>query len=239
MATTFQNSSMVLSIGIFFTLIILGLASTLPSALLHGLTAQGVPAADAARVTALPPVSVLFASLLSYNPAQTLLGPVITHLAPARAAYLTGHSFFPSLITASFGHGLSVAFDFAVVACLVAAVASLLRGGKYIHDEQAAAPRETAAAEASPAMSSAEGATARAPRPRPLQLAPDSPPVTETVYCHEIQPALTKRVTDHEPHSECQGRQRLSPAPGEAVGSPIGSRILYLKTPLTGRDGGI
>jgi len=176
MATTFQNSSMVLSIGIFFTLIILGLAATLPAALLHGLTAQGVPAADAARVAALPPVSVLFASLLGYNPVQTLLGPVITRLAPARAAYLTGHGFFPSLITASFGHGLSVAFDFAIIACLVAAVASLLRGGKYIHDEQAAAPRETAAAEARPAMSSAEGVTGRAARPRPLQLAPDCPP---------------------------------------------------------------
>jgi hypothetical protein len=114
----------------------LGLAATLPSALLHGLTAQGVPAADAARVAALPPVSVLFASLLGYNPAQTLLGPVIAHLAPARAAYLTGRGFFPSLITASFGHGLSAAFDFAIAACLVAALASLLRGGRYVHGEQ-------------------------------------------------------------------------------------------------------
>ena len=140
MSATFQNSSMVLSIGIFFTLIILGLAATLPSALLHGLTAQGVPAADAARVAALPPVSVLFASLLGYNPVQTLLGPVIAHLPPAHAAYLTGRGFFPSLITPSFGHGLSVAFDFAIAACLVAAVASLLRGGRYVHGEQ---PEET------------------------------------------------------------------------------------------------
>ena len=162
MATTFQNSSMVLSIGIFFTLIILGLAATLPAALLHGLTAQGVPTADAARVAALPPVSVLFASLLGYNPVRTLLGPALTHLAPARAAYLTGHSFFPSLISSAFEHGLSIAFDFAIIACLVAAVASLLRGGKYIHDEQVA-------------MSSAEGAAAPAAGPRPLQLAPDCP----------------------------------------------------------------
>jgi len=176
MATTFQNSSMVLSIGIFFTLIILGLAATLPAALLHGLTAQGVPAADAAKVAALPPVSVLFASLLGYNPVQTLLGPALTHLAPARAAYLTGHGFFPSLISPAFEHGLSVAFDFAIIACLIAAVASLLRGGKYIHDEQAAAPRQTAPAEARPAMSSADGATARAARLLPLQLAPDCPP---------------------------------------------------------------
>jgi MFS family permease/DNA-binding MarR family transcriptional regulator len=160
MSATFQNSSMVLSIGVFFTLIILGLAATLPSALLHGLTAQGLPAADAARVAALPPVSVLFASLLGYNPVQTLLGPALAHLAPARAAYLTGRGFFPSLIAPSFGHGLSVAFDFAIAACLVAAVASLLRGGKYIHGEQ----QEKTAAEPGPAISPADGTTGPAAR---------------------------------------------------------------------------
>jgi MFS family permease/DNA-binding MarR family transcriptional regulator len=170
MATTFQNSSMVLSIGIFFTLIILGLAATLPPALLHGLTAQGVPAADAARVAALPPVSVLFASLLGYNPVQTLLGPALTHLAPARAAYLTGRGFFPSLISPAFEHGLSVAFDFAIAACLVAAIASLLRGGKYIHGEQAAAPR-AAATQARPALSLAGNAVTSPPA-----LALDCPP---------------------------------------------------------------
>jgi len=140
MATTFQNSSMVLSIGIFFTLIITGLAATLPGTLLHGLTAQGVPAAAATRVAALPAVSVLFASLLGYNPVKTLLGPLLTRLSPARAAYLTGRGFFPSLIAPSFAHGLSVAFDFAIVACLIAAVASLLRGRRYVHEEHAAGP---------------------------------------------------------------------------------------------------
>ncbi len=133
MTATFQNSAMVLSIGIFFTLIILGLASSLPGALTHGLVAQGVPPADAARVGALPPVSVMFAALLGYNPIQTLLGPVITKLPPSHAAYLTGHTFFPSLISGPFSHGLAIAFDFAIAACLIAAVASLLRGGKYVH----------------------------------------------------------------------------------------------------------
>ena len=99
MSATFQNSAMVLSIGIFFTLIILGLAGSLPAALNHGLVAQGVPRADAARVAALPPVSVMFAALLGYNPVQTLLGPVISHLPASHAAYLTGRSFFPALIS--------------------------------------------------------------------------------------------------------------------------------------------
>jgi MFS family permease len=134
MSATFQNSAMVLSIGIFFTLIILGLASALPTALGHGLTAQGVPHADAARIAALPPVSIMFAALLGYNPVQTLLGPVLTKLPASHAAYLTGHSFFPMLISGPFQQGLDVAFDFSIAACVIAAVASLLRGRKYVHE---------------------------------------------------------------------------------------------------------
>ena len=139
MSATFQNSAMVLSIGVFFTLIILGLAGTLPGALNHGLVAQGLPHADAARIAALPPVSVLFAALLGYNPVRTLLGQAISKLSPGHAAYLTGHTFFPSLISAPFKHGLEVAFIFAIACCLIAAVASLLRGGKYVHDDSSPA----------------------------------------------------------------------------------------------------
>ncbi|MGH3121983.1 MAG: MFS transporter [Streptosporangiaceae bacterium] len=138
MSATFQNSAMVLSIGIFFTLIILGLASSLPTALSHGLIAQGVPRADAARVAALPPVSIMFAALLGYNPVQTLLGSAISKLPASHAAYLTGRSFFPALISPSFSNGLAIAFDFAIAACLIAAVASLLRGRRYVHEEHGA-----------------------------------------------------------------------------------------------------
>ena len=134
MSATFQNSAMVLSIGVFFTLIILGLAGALPSALSHGLIAQGLPRADAARVAALPPVSIMFAALLGYNPVQTLLGPAISKLPASHAAYLTGHTFFPSLISEPFHHGLAIAFDFSIAACLIAAVASLMRGKKYVHE---------------------------------------------------------------------------------------------------------
>jgi MFS family permease len=135
MSATFQNSAMVLSIGIFFTLIILGLASSLPTTLSHGLMAQGVSSADAAKLAALPPVSIMFAALLGYNPIKMLLGPAVSKLPASHAAYLTGHTFFPSLIAAPFEHGLDIAFDFAIVACLVAALASLLRGRRYVHEE--------------------------------------------------------------------------------------------------------
>ena len=97
-----------------------------------------MPAADAARLAALPPVSIMFAALLGYNPIQTLLGPALAKLPASHAAYLTGHTFFPSLISAPFHQGLDIAFDFAIAACLVAALASLLRGRRYVHDEHGA-----------------------------------------------------------------------------------------------------
>jgi MFS family permease len=141
MSTTFQNSAMVLSLGIFFSLMIFGLAQSLPHAMFNGLVAQGMPAADAARVSALPPVSVLFASLLGYNPVKSLLGPAALHQLPAgHAAYLTSRDFFPMLISGPFSNGLTVAFGFAMAACLIAAIASLLRGGKYVYVESQGQP---------------------------------------------------------------------------------------------------
>jgi MFS family permease len=128
MNATFQNSGMVLSIGLFFTLMIAGLAGSLPTALSDGLVQHGVPVADAARIAELPPVAVLFAAFLGYNPIQQLLGPVLTTLPAAQAEYLTGRSFFPQLITQPFSDGLTAAFWFAIAACLVAAVASWFTG---------------------------------------------------------------------------------------------------------------
>ena len=141
MLATFMNSASVLSIGVFFSLMIVGLAADLPHTLQTGLVAHGVPAADAHRVSSLPPVATLFASFLGYNPMATLLGPhVLGSLPAAQAHVLTGRSFFPSLISSPFHTALVYAFVFAIVACLVAAVASLLRGGKYHHIEEALAP---------------------------------------------------------------------------------------------------
>jgi MFS family permease len=139
MLATFMNSASVLSIGVFFTLMIVGLAAGLPHTLQSGLVAHGVPAADAHRVSTLPPVATLFASFLGYNPMQTLLGPHVLGSLPASQAHqLTGRSFFPQLISGPFHSALVYAFVFAAVACVVAAVASLLRGGKYHHVEATA-----------------------------------------------------------------------------------------------------
>ena len=140
MAATFTASSMVLSIGIFFSLMIVGLAADLPHALYSGLTAQGVPASAALRVSHLPPVGSLFASFLGYNPVRTLLGPTLAHMPAAKASYLAGREFFPNLISTPFRAGLHEAFDFAAAACFVAAVASWLRGTKYHHGQEPRTP---------------------------------------------------------------------------------------------------
>jgi MFS family permease len=134
MNATFMNSAQVLSIGVFFSIVTLGLVSSLPGHLYHGLVAEGVPVAQAQKLSHLPPIGSLFAAFLGYNPIQTEIPHhVLVGLGPARAAYLTGHSFFPRLISPSFQNGLRLAFDFAAATTFIAALASWLRGGKYIH----------------------------------------------------------------------------------------------------------
>jgi MFS family permease len=133
MLNTFQNSAQVLSIGVFFTLIILGLSRTLPHALYQGLVAQGISPAAAHKAAALPPVASLFAAFLGYNPIKTLVGSSLGTLSPSHVNFLEGRAFFPHLISAPFESGLAEAFTFAVIACLIAALASWLRGGKYHH----------------------------------------------------------------------------------------------------------
>jgi hypothetical protein len=128
MIATFMNTAFVLSIGVFFSLMVVGLSSKLPGALSGGLTAQGIPAGAAQQISHLPPIGVLFAAFLGYNPMRQLLGSLLGHLPAGHAAYVTGRQFFPHLIITPFKDGLGVAFAFAIAASLIAAIASLLTG---------------------------------------------------------------------------------------------------------------
>jgi MFS family permease len=140
MNSTFQNSAQVLSVGIFFSLMIAGLGASLPHTLASGLQAHGVSAADAHTIGQTPPVAVLFAAFLGYNPILHLVGPHVLHsLTPQAQAALTGQTFFPHLISAPFRDGLHAAFGFAIAACIIAAAASLMRGGKYQYEDAEAA----------------------------------------------------------------------------------------------------
>jgi hypothetical protein len=181
MLATFQNSGFVLSIGIFFSLMIAGLSSTLPTALTNGLTAHGVPHAVAHQIGQAPPVASLFAAFLGYNPVNQLLAPtgVLAHLPAAQVSVLTGKQFFPQLISGPFHHGLVIVFSMAMGVLVIAAGASLLRGGRYVHDEQTvpaapgAAPATagtgtgTGSATASTPATANGGATANGSQPAP------------------------------------------------------------------------
>jgi hypothetical protein len=130
MRSTFQNSGTALSIGVFFSLMIVGLAGTLPAALSAGLQGQGVPNVVAQQVASLPPVSTLFAAVLGVNPLEHLLEPsgALTALPAANRATITGHEFFPGLISGPFHDGLTVVFGVSIGLAVLAGVASLARG---------------------------------------------------------------------------------------------------------------
>jgi MFS family permease len=139
MLNTFQNSATVLSLGLFFTIVTLGLAARLPGHLYKGLVAAGVPAGAAHTVASEPPIGSLFSAFLGYNPIKELLGPTgaLQHLSAHQVAYVTGRSFFPKLIEQPFAYGMHLAFTFAAGATLIAIVASALRGKRYLHSTAA------------------------------------------------------------------------------------------------------
>ena len=147
MRATTMNAGMVLSIGIFFSLLIAGLATSLPHAMETQLIAQHVPAKVAHQVASAPPVASIFAAFLGYNPMGELIPAAVLHALPAaNAAAITGKEFFPRLISSPFMDGIKLAFGFAGLLYLVSALASWLSGARYVHveDEQheAHAPAE-------------------------------------------------------------------------------------------------
>ncbi len=136
MRATFFNAGSALSIGVFFSLMIVGLSNKLPQALSGGLQAQGVSAAVAHDVAGLPPVGSLFAAFLGYNPIAKLLAPSGALQQPGvNTEVLTGKSFFPQLISGPFHAGLVVVFVAAAVMMVIGALASLAGAGRYADED--------------------------------------------------------------------------------------------------------
>jgi hypothetical protein len=136
MRATFQNTANTLSITLIFTVVIIGLAGSLPTTLYQGLSRAGIPTADAAMVANIPPTAALFAAFLGYNPMATILPSQIVKSLPLTAqAQLLGKTFFPSLLLGPFKSGLRIAFSISTLLMIVAAMASLMRGKKYTDDQ--------------------------------------------------------------------------------------------------------
>jgi EmrB/QacA subfamily drug resistance transporter len=141
MRATFQNVASTLSITVIFSLVTLGLAANLPGALYSQLSGAGIPAAVALQVSHLPPIGALFAAFLGYNPMGTLLpAGVLAALPQASRALVLGKSFFPNLIAGPFMDGLRIAFALSVVLSVLAAIASLLRGPRFIYELEVEPP---------------------------------------------------------------------------------------------------
>ncbi len=134
MRATFQNSAMLVSIGLFFSIVTAGLAATLPSTLSTGLIANGVPGKTALAIAHLPPTAALFGAFLGYNPIGALIPPPVLHaISPAHRAVLLSKEFFPNLISTPFMDSLHAVFYISAALCLIGAVASFLRGKRVIY----------------------------------------------------------------------------------------------------------
>jgi MFS family permease len=168
MLNTFQNSATVLSMGLFFTIVTLGLAADLPKHLYRGLIAAGVAPGPAHLVASEPPIGSLFSAFLGFNPVKELLGPTgaLKALSAHQAAYITGRSFFPSLIEQPFANGLHLAFDFAAGATLIAVLASGLRGRRYVHSTHSIADELAEGAADNASVAAFAGGS-------PFEIAPD------------------------------------------------------------------
>src|ERR1700759_3566422 len=207
MRSTFQNSGTALSIGVVFSLMIAGLASSLPRTLTAGLQQQGVAHSVAQQIGSLPPVSSLFASVLGVNPVQRLLSGsgALSRLPAAHRAVLTGREFFPKLISAPFHHGLVVVFVVAAALSVLAGLASLLRGGRYVPP-------------ADPAVARSPPPDAPPPRPRlfPVPPPPRGPPdARPDPRCRRPPPRLAGDGLP-ERHHRPPGRRRRAAGPGGA-----------------------
>ncbi|MBO0788067.1 MAG: MFS transporter, partial [Actinobacteria bacterium] len=218
MRVTFGNAGMPLSMGLFFTLMVVGLNAKVPAAMMHGLVSHGVSASVANQLSHLPPLGYLFASLLGYNPLGKLLGPqVLSHLPAHQAAVITSRSFFPSLIGGPFKHGLVLILSFAVAMSLIAAVASALRGKRFVHAEAGSTignGHRTAPVPAgpSPAAAAGNGATAAGGA-----VAAEGPAAGNGATAGDGMPDGGRRGTDQAPVPGPGDGQAA--APGEQAGT--------------------
>ena len=137
MRATFQNSATLVSIGLFFSIVTLGLAAALPATLSTGLITNGVPRQAATTIAHLPPTAALFGAFLGYNPIGELLPPsVLQAISPIHRAILLGKTFFPNLISTPFMDSLHAVFYISAALCLIGAAASLLRGKRVVYGQE-------------------------------------------------------------------------------------------------------
>jgi EmrB/QacA subfamily drug resistance transporter len=137
MRATLVNVGSPLSMAIVFSLMIVGLNASMPAALYSGLVQNGIPTQIAQQIANAPPIGYLFAAFLGYNPLGTVIPASVLHSIPSQqAATITSRAFFPQLIETAFHKGLVKVLVFSIIMCIIGAVASWVRGGKYVYHEE-------------------------------------------------------------------------------------------------------
>ncbi|MGD0449886.1 MAG: MFS transporter [Candidatus Bathyarchaeia archaeon] len=139
MRATIQNSAMMISQAVFFTIIIVSLSATLPGALSAAVTSAGASHQLAQIFSSTPASGALFGAFLGYNPVATILhtlpASLVSSIPSSTMNYLTGSTFFPNAISVPFMTALREAFVIGAIMCIIAAVCSAFRGGKYVHEQ--------------------------------------------------------------------------------------------------------
>jgi MFS family permease len=137
MRVTFRNAGTPLSLGLFFSLMVIGLAHNTPAVLFHNLVINHVNVKTAHEIASAPPLGYLFAAFLGYNPMKTLLGPKILHsLTQTNAVTITGTKWFPTILSSPFEDGLHIVLVFAIIVSLIGALLSFLQGKRFVYDEE-------------------------------------------------------------------------------------------------------
>jgi hypothetical protein len=132
-----QNSGMVISMALFFTIVIISLTHLFPPELATSLADAGVPDLIV-PMSAIPPTGALFAAFLGYNPVHAILvtlpQAVVAAISPATITTLTGTTWFPTTLAHAFMPSLRISFYIGALLSIIAAILSAMTGSRFVHE---------------------------------------------------------------------------------------------------------
>jgi len=137
MRSMLQNSGMVVSMALFFTIVIVSLTHLFPPQLAVSLADAGAPAL-VVPMSAIPPTGALFAAFLGYNPVHeilvTLPQSIVASISPATITTLTGTTWFPTTLAHAFMPSLRISFYIGALLSIIAAILSSMTGSRFVHE---------------------------------------------------------------------------------------------------------
>lgn len=137
MQYTIMNTAFTISMGIFFTIVIVGISQRFPEEITSSFTSIGASQL-APLFNQIPPTGALFSAFLGYNPVGTMLQSLpqqtINMIPQQIITTITGTTWFPKTLANAFMPSLQMAFYIGAVMSAIAAIFSAFRGEKFIND---------------------------------------------------------------------------------------------------------